>query len=220
MIPKIIHYCWFGRKPKPKKVAEYIEMWRAMCPDYEIIEWNEDNFDVNMLAFTKEAYRIKKYAFVSDVCRLYALRKYGGIYMDTDVRLLKSFDQFLTYKSFIGKEVPFKVSTAVIGAELDCKWLKIFFEYYKDKHFITRKGKLNNLENTAILTRILNQLYPDYTDELEIYDIDVFCGKLYTKNQYVITDRTVSVHEFSSTWMSKKTSYIEKLINIYKRYIK
>ena len=220
MIPKIIHYCWFGRNPKPTKVLEYIDTWKTMCPDYEIKEWNEDNFDVNMLKFTKEAYKVKKFAFVSDVCRLYALQKFGGIYMDTDVRVLKSFDDYLKYKSFIGKEVPFKVSTAVIGAEANCHWLKVFYDYYKEKHFITRKGKLNKLENTAILTRILNLLYPDYTDELEIFDIDVFCGKLYSKNKYVITDRTISVHEFSGTWMTKNINIRERFFNVLKRYFK
>lgn len=220
MIPKIIHYCWFGRSSKPSKVLEYIETWKTMCPDYEIKEWNEDNFDVNMLAFTKEAYKVKKYAFVSDVCRLYALLKFGGIYMDTDVRVLKTFDDYLKYRSFIGREAPFKISTAVIGAETNCKWLKVFFDFYQDKHFITRQGFLNNLENTAILTRILNKLYPEYKDELEIFDIDIFCGKLFFKNQYFITERTVSVHEFSGSWMNKKLNIGERIFNIFMRLTK
>ena len=218
MIPKIIHYCWFGRGPKPKSVLDYIEGWKEKCFDYEIIEWNEDNFDVNMFAFTKEAYKAGKYAFVSDVCRLYALLKYGGVYLDTDVRVLKSFDKYLNYKSFIGKEAPFKVSTAVIGAEANCRWLKSFYNYYQEKHFITKKGMFNNIENTAILTTLLNRLYPDYLDELEIFDIDIFCGKLYSKKKYMITERTVSVHEFSGTWINKPLYGYERIKNIIKRF--
>lgn len=218
MIPKIIHYCWFGRNPKPQKVLEYINGWKKLCPDYEIKEWNEDNFNVNILPFTREAYKVQKYAFVSDVCRLYALLHEGGIYLDTDVRLMKNFDSFLNLKSFIGKEVPFKVGTAVIGAESTCAWLKNFYDSYRDKHFITRKGFYNDLENTAILTQLLNRLYPSYKNELEIFDIDVFCGKLYAKKQYVISDRTVAVHEFSGTWMKKKYTYINRLKNICSRF--
>lgn len=219
MIPKIIHYCWFGRNPKPQKVIEYIETWKKFCPDYEIKEWNEDNFDVNMMPYTSEAYKVKKYAFVSDVCRLYALLHDGGIYLDTDIRLLKSFDDFLQYDSFLSKEVPFKVSTAVIGSVSSCVWLKTFYESYRGKHFITKKGYLNDLENTAILTQLLNKLYPDYENELKIFDIDVFCGKLYFKEQYVITKNTVAVHEFSGSWIRKKNTFVGRLRNVCYRLI-
>ena len=100
MIPKIIHYCWFGGKPKPQKVIEYIETWKKFCPDYEIKEWNEDNFDVNMMPYTREAYKMKRFAFVSDVCRMYALAKFGGIYFDTDIEVKRSFDKLLSLHSF------------------------------------------------------------------------------------------------------------------------
>ena len=92
MIPKIIHYCWFGRNPLPALTLKCIESWNTHLPDYEIIEWNEDNFDVNQFSFAKDAYDSKKYAFVSDVCRLYVLSKYGGIYLDTDMEILKPLD--------------------------------------------------------------------------------------------------------------------------------
>ncbi len=219
MIPKIIHYCWFGRNPKPQKVIEYIETWKKFCPDYEIKEWNEDNFDVNMMPYTSEAYKVKKYAFVSDVCRLYALLHDGGIYLDTDIRLLKSFDDYLQYDSFLSKEAPFKVSTAVIGSVSSCVWLKTFYDSYRGKHFITKKGYLNDLENTAILTQLLNKLYPNYENELKIFGIDVFCGKLYSKKQYVITKNTVAVHEFSGSWVRKQKSFVGRLRNVCCRLI-
>lgn len=104
MIPKIIHYCWFGRKEKPQQVVRFIEGWKQKLPNYTIKEWNEDNFDVNSCDFTREAYIHKKYAFVSDVARLYALFVEGGIYMDTDVEVIKSFDDLLHESFLIGYE--------------------------------------------------------------------------------------------------------------------
>lgn len=221
MIPKIIHYCWFGRNPKPQQVVEYINQWHKILPDYQFKEWNEDNFDINAMAFTREAYRVKKYAFVSDVCRLYALLTEGGIYLDTDVRLLNSFDPFLSNHSFIGKEVPFKVSTAVIGAEKNCSWVKTFYDSYKLKHFIVRKGLYNDIENTALLTSLLNKLYPNYNKILKVYDVDFFCAKLFNqRGQYCITDNTVAVHEFSGTWINKKFSLLRRVKNILIRIVK
>lgn len=217
MIPKIIHYCWFGRNPKPQKVVEYIKQWHKLLPDYEIKEWNEDNFDVEAMAFTREAYKVKKYAFVSDVCRFYALAHDGGIYLDTDVRLIKSFDNFLNCDSFIGKEVPFLLSTAVIGANKDCLWIKEFYNTYENKHFITSKGNINNQENTTILTMFLNRNYPRFFDELEIYDIDYFCAKIYKSKEYLVTKNTIAIHEFSATWVSRLT-FKNRLRNLIIRY--
>ena len=102
-IPKIIHYCWFGKGPKPELAIKCIESWKKYCPDYEIKEWNEDNFDLNYNAYVKEAYENKKWAFVTDVVRLYALVNYGGIYMDTDVEVIKPLDEFLTLSGLSGE---------------------------------------------------------------------------------------------------------------------
>ena len=104
MIPKIIHYCWFGKKEFPKLVHNCIESWKKYLPDYEIMFWNESNFDINMLDYTKEAYDNKKFAFVSDVCRVYVLKVYGGVYLDTDVELLKNLDLLLNNKFFFAIE--------------------------------------------------------------------------------------------------------------------
>ena len=101
MIPKIIHYCWFGRKPKSEEFNKYLESWKRFCPDYEIKEWNESNFDLNKNDYCREAYEAKKWAFVADYVRLKVLEKYGGIYMDTDVELIKSLDKFLHYNAFM-----------------------------------------------------------------------------------------------------------------------
>lgn len=128
MIPKIIHYCWFGRKPKPQKVLEYIETWKKFFPDFEMKEWNEDNFDVNMMPYTKEAYYAKKYAFVSDVARLYALVHEGGIYFDTDIRVVKRFsDELLNSHGFLGFEHDVLITTGVMACEAECPILKTFW---------------------------------------------------------------------------------------------
>ena len=104
MIPKKIHYCWFGGNPLPEDAQKYLESWKKFCPDYEIIRWDEKNFDINQLPYVQEAFKAKKWAFITDYVRLYALYNYGGIYMDTDVEVLKSLDSFLELKAFSGFE--------------------------------------------------------------------------------------------------------------------
>ena len=122
MIPKKIHYCWFGRKPLPALALMCIESWKRFLPDYEIIEWNEDNFDVNLYQYAKEAYHMKKYAFVSDVCRLYALKEIGGLYMDTDLEVLKPLDAFLHHNAFSGYESNGYIPTALMGSKKNGEW--------------------------------------------------------------------------------------------------
>ncbi len=118
MIPKVIHYCWFGGGEKSRLMKKCIKSWKKYCPDYEIIEWNEDNFDVNGIEFTKGAYNAKKWAFVTDYARLDIIYKHGGIYLDTDVELLKPLDELLKYKGFFGFEEMGMVNTGVgFGAE-------------------------------------------------------------------------------------------------------
>ena len=114
MIPKIIHYCWFGRNPLPPLAIKCIESWKKFLPEYEIIEWNEDNFNLDKWVYTKQAYEMKKYAFVSDVCRLYAIKEFGGIYMDTDVEILNPLDKFLHHNAFSGFESNYAIPTGLM----------------------------------------------------------------------------------------------------------
>ena len=104
MIPKIIHYCWFGKNPLPDSAKKCVESWKKFCPDYEIKEWNENNFDINCMPFVKEAYEAKKFAFVSDVARLMVVNENGGVYFDTDVEMIRNIDFLLKYKGFLGFE--------------------------------------------------------------------------------------------------------------------
>ena len=112
MIPKKIHYCWFGRGEKPKLAKKCIESWKKYCPDYEIVEWNEDNFDINQNEYTKYCYNNKKFAFLSDYARLMVVYKEGGIYFDTDVEVVRSFDDLLNNKAFVGFETDEYVKAA------------------------------------------------------------------------------------------------------------
>ena len=135
MIPKKIHYIWFGKGEKNDRIKHCIESWKKYLPDYEIIEWNEDNFDVNYNEFTKKAYEEKKWAYVSDVARLWILYNEGGIYMDTDVEVYKPLDEFLDNKGFTGFESVPHLSTATIGAEKGNPFIKLILDYYNCINF-------------------------------------------------------------------------------------
>lgn len=220
MIPKIIHYCWFGNNPKSTFLQDCIDSWKAHCPDYKIIEWNEGNFDVTKIAYTREAYFAKKYAFVSDYCRLYALNEMGGIYVDVDVRLLKTFNPFLACRSFLGKESPFMISTAVIGAEKGSRWIVDFMDTYNNRHFISRTGKELKQTNVIELTRFFNRSYPKYKDLINFYDVEWFCAKIYyQEGVYCITDDTVAIHEFMGSWKLQPFSLIRQIKNMVYRFL-
>lgn len=135
MIKKVIHYCWFGHNEKNDRIKHCIESWKKYLPDYEIIEWNEDNFDINYNDFTKQAYEQQKWAYVSDVARLWVLYNEGGIYMDTDVEVYKPLDEFLDNEGFTGFESVPHLSTATIGAEKGNPIIKLILDYYNSIDF-------------------------------------------------------------------------------------
>lgn len=152
MIPKIIHYCWFGKKEMPELAYKCIESWKKHLPDYEIYLWNEDSFDLNLNRFCREAYICKKFAFVTDYVRLYALYNFGGIYMDTDVEILKNIDQFLETPAFSGFETESDIPTGIMGSEKLGKWAEEQLEYYNDISFIKPNGGYNTKPNVQIIT--------------------------------------------------------------------
>ena len=139
MIPKIIHYCWFGGNPIPNDLISYMQTWKEMMPDWKIIEWNESNFDVSQSPlYVQEAYHARKFAFVSDYVRLWALEQYGGVYFDTDIEVLKPFDSLLDNKAFVGLEesLAHLPGTCVMGCEAQCNWVKDMLALYSDISFI------------------------------------------------------------------------------------
>src|SRR6187402_3325286 len=156
MIPKTIHYCWFGKGKMPKLVNKCIESWKKHLPDYEIKEWNEDNFDVNIIPFTTEAYKSKKYAFVSDYARFKILYDEGGIYLDTDVEVFRNFDNFLDNETFTGFETIERVNPGIImGAQKCNTFMKEMFESYNNCHFIKKDGSFNTETVAQKITSIL-----------------------------------------------------------------
>lgn len=214
MIPKVIHYCWFGRGPLPELGIKCIESWKKHMPDYEIKEWNEDNFDVNMIPYTKEAYETRKFAFVSDFARFWILYKYGGVYFDTDVEVLKPFDDIIAKGPFMGAESdciihgkhPGIAPGLGLAAEAGMPIYKKFIEYYQGIHFILPNGKMNDTNIVIHTTSILveNGLTTDkgiqHVAGIWIYPKEYFCPK--RNNVITITDNTYSIHHYASSWRS------------------
>ena len=180
MIPKIIHYCWFGGKALSEDAKRYIESWHKFCPDYLIIEWNETNFNVSDVPYVKEAYDKKKWAFVSDYVRLYALKNYGGIYLDTDVEVIKSLNPLLKNRAFIGAESKYSVCTAVIGAEKNAKFIDELIRLYENIHFVSER-KIDMTPNSQRIFKYLETRYqykdsdmPIHWDICTLYPKDYF----------------------------------------------
>ena len=214
MIPKKIHYCWFGRNPKPKLAEKCIASWEKYCPDYEIVEWNEDNFDIGMNAYTRSAYEQKKYAFLSDYARLLIIYEHGGIYFDTDVELLKPIDDLLENKSFIGFETADHVNTGLgFGAEKNSEIVKLMEEEYRD--LLDKEGSFVGcpILNTNALVKagiVLNGKEQDL-DGNKVYPIEHFNPYDDPTGKLNITKNTYSIHWFAKSWMSKSTVLRSKL---------
>lgn len=214
-IPPIIHYCWFGRGTKPDKTKKCIASWQRFLPEYRVIEWNEDNINIaNSVEYVKEAYRCRKYAFVSDYVRLYALKQMGGIYMDTDVEVLKSYNNLLHYSSFWGFEDDQYMASCVIGAQKDDVLLDAFFRHYGDKKFINCDGTFNLLTNTYVLTAIvksmgiiLNGKQQCIGKDIIIFPKTYFSPYDYKNGENFICEDSYAIHHFSQTWLPRHVRY-------------
>lgn len=160
-IPKIIHYCWFGGNPKPKIIKQCIASWKKYCPDWEIIEWNEDNFDISSVPYMKEAYEAQKWAFVSDVARLIVLYKYGGVYLDTDVEILveNPFEQYLGYENVLAFETERVLATGLIYiSSVFSELTKELLNSYKGLHYKREKEVVNSLINKPVFVKVFPEL--------------------------------------------------------------
>lgn len=218
MIPKKIHYCWFGDGPKGKKELKCIESWKKYCPDYEIIEWNETNVDLDIMPFVREAYDAKKYAFVSDVVRLWVLINDGGIYFDTDVEVIKSFDEFLKFKGFAGFETPEYIASGLcIGAEKGNSIINEMYIFYKNIHFLNDDGTFNVIGCPKVNTEILvnhglqrNGKF-QIIDDFAVFPTDYFNPYDDPTGKLNLTENTYSIHWYSKSWMNKKSVIRSKL---------
>jgi hypothetical protein len=207
-IPKKIHYCWFGGREKPGIVKKCIESWKRQLPDYEIIEWNEHNFNIDLNSYVKEAYSAQKYAFVSDYVRVYALYNYGGIYLDTDVEVFKPFDDLLHHPSFWGFEQENFIATSTIGSEKGNPLIKEFLDSYNDKNFIRNDGTFNQLTNVALITKLLqekglisNGCYQEINEMGVFYPQTYFSPYDYINCQSIISEKTYAIHHFYKSWL-------------------
>ena len=236
MIPKVIHYCWFGKNELPEDAKRCIASWKKFCPDYEIIEWNETNYDVRKNKYMSDAYDEKKWAFVSDYARIDIIYNYGGIYLDTDVELLRPLDELLKDKMFCGWEsrdsildknkIVYENSVAFglgFGAEKNNNALKDMMKLYEKLNFINEDGSLNLMACPHYQTEILKQYglddtkrtYQKLKDEIIVYPESYFSPKSMTTGKIILTDETYSIHHFSGTWIEKENPvkmFIRKFI--------
>lgn len=209
-IPKIIHYCWFGNGKKPKDTVKFIKTWKKHLPDYEIIEWNESNFDINCNNYVKQAYEQKKYAFVSDYARIKALYEHGGIYFDTDVEVLKSFDDLLNLESFLGFEEGNYIATSVMGFEKGFLFLEEFIKYYDSINFISDNSKADTTTNVQVLTKMLKQKNLILNGKTQLLEggIKIFSREYFSPYDYIscrdyTTKKSYAVHHFSLSWLPR-----------------
>jgi hypothetical protein len=217
MIPKIVHYCWFGN-PYPDDIKACMASWQKHLPDYEFMLWNFDRFDKKLSLWVRQTVEVKKYGFTPDYIRLYALYNYGGIYLDTDVEVLKSFDDLLDLPYFLGEEATkHGIGSAILGAEKGCFWIGKLLEYYQNKKFILGIGRYDMrvmpsvmkeifLKNYTIIKIKENESITYNEKEIYIFPIDYFSPKEYDNpNILHLTKNTYTIHHFAGSWKKNRT---------------
>ena len=217
MIPKVIHYFWFGNKTIPEKEKHCIDSWSKTCPEYRIIQWNEKNYNYNKLPFMQNAAKAGKWSFVTDYARLDVINQYGGIYLDTDVELIKPMDDFLGYKAFFGFETNKDINTGLgFGSEKNNRILQEMMEVY---------GKLSNLKEedynqyycpllqTPIIEKAGIKLNgsKQVVDKIIVLPKDYMCPLDYDTGKLIITNNTYSIHWFQGSWKSEEERKLKKL---------
>lgn len=227
MIPKIIHYCWFGKNPLPELEQQCFASWHHHMPDWEYRWWNEETFDISSAPlYVRQAYEARKYAFVSDYVRLWALEQYGGLYMDVDFMVYRPFDELMDkYPSFAGYEGSkhHPVMQGVIASEPHGAWVTDMLRTYNTRTFIKEDGSLDLTPNTSFFTsRLISQGFiPDGVEKdilvdsvffLHVFPVHYFCPTL-TTGEYVRTDATYCEHKGESSW-AEKGGWKSRLIGV------
>lgn len=227
MIPKIIHYCWFGRGPLPELAQKCIASWKKYLPGYEIKEWNEDNFDVNIIPYTAEAYKAKKYAFVSDYARFWILYQYGGIYFDTDVEVIRPIDDIVERGNFMGFETEPKLQVKADASEASVNpglgmgvapglgIIKKMLDFYEGRHFEFIPGGIGQLTIVHIATEVLlkaglkQQHGIQQVNDIWIYPAEYFCPINLKTGRIHVKPNTRTIHHYAGTWQDKHFSFKE-----------
>lgn len=210
-IPKVIHYCWFGGKPKPKLAEKCLKSWKKYCPDWKIVEWNEENFDLSAAPnYVQQAMAAGRWAFVTDYVRLCALTQQGGVYMDTDVELVKPLDPFLKHQAFAGFEHPDRVQTGLLACEKDFPLFREFLQHYDHASFLLPDGTPDTTTNVQVLTDLCLQKGLVCNDRLQtvagltIYPREVFCPVDFDTKVLKKTRKTAAIHWFSGSWQTEE----------------
>lgn len=232
MIPKVIHYCWFGHSPLPPKAKKCIKSWKKHLPDYEIKEWNEDNFNVNIIPYTTEAYKAKKYAFVSDYARFWILYSHGGIYFDTDVEIIKSIDDIIATGPFMGCENEYKKGATNLGVNpglgigvppgfaLYKQLLELYSTLtfvYTIKESISIKTIVDYTTELLVANGLENKPGIQFVNGIYIYPAEYFCPINVITKRLHITPNTRTIHHYAATWMDK--SWKNQLKQRVRRYL-
>ncbi|WP_221688830.1 glycosyltransferase family 32 protein [Gordonibacter massiliensis (ex Traore et al. 2017)] len=214
-IPKTIHYVWFGGNPLTPLAEKCVASWKEQCPDYEIIRWDESNFDVTQNRYCFEAYKSKKWAFVSDYARLKVLVDYGGIYMDADVEVLRSIDRFLFEEAFSGFETNTSIPTGIMACRKGFPLFKRLLDEYDERRFILPNGAFDTTPNTKYITNtcldaglVLNGR-KQTIEGFALYPKDFFCPKSWHTGLIELTDNSYTIHHFSGSWHPEDRQEVE-----------
>jgi len=215
MIPKKIHFCWFGKNEYPEKVRYCMDSWKVFLSDYEFVLWNEDTFDINAVPFVKQAYAEKKYAFVSDYVRVYALEKYGGIYLDTDIEVCKSFSPLLEHRLILGTDEG-GFLTAFMAAEPHHVYFQKLLAFYDGMTFIRNDGTLNTEVNNTWMQQTLasfgyqiSNAKQTLQEGIVVYPCEYFHAKSLTSGKVMTTEKTYCIHHHTLLWITPKTKMIK-----------
>ena len=237
MIPKVIHYCWFGGNPLPELAIKCINSWNKYLPGYEIREWNESNFDVNSIKYTQQAYKRKKYAFVSDYARFWILYHYGGIYFDIDVELIKPFEPILQSGPYMGLETNNVMQTGIFtGTDVGVacnpglgmatvkgmKFCKDMLDLYQDLSFIFPSGAINTKSVVSYTSEMLLKCGYDKRFNgiqecagFKIYPREYFCPRIDRETgKITLYPETHSIHHYAATWVDKKMMWKERIVAV------
>lgn len=213
MIPKIIHFCWLSGEPYPPLVVQCISSWVKKMPDYEILLWDTHRIDINSNLWLKQAFENKKYAFAADYIRFYALYNYGGIYLDADVEVLKSFNPLLDQEQFVGEEAGGDIEAAVMGTEKGLLWVKECLNYYHNRPFIKENGSFDMRPVPLLVSKVLS------TQNVEVKPYYYFSPKDYNVGKICINEHTYCIHHFDGKWVKRGLGFDLKRLLHYILYI-
>lgn len=227
MIPKVIHYCWFGGNPLPESAVRCIESWKKHCPDFEIRQWTEKDFDITQNEYTKQAYEVKAWGFVPDYIRLWIIYNYGGVYLDTDVQVVKDLTPLLEHSAYAGFEDEKSVNFGQgFGAEKGNPAIYAHMKMYDTLRFVNEDGSLNRTASPRYTTLCLkerglkvNDGTVQQLDGITIYPTEYFCPKDFVTGETNVTNNTYSIHQFDASWYSEEGRYALELKRKFSRFL-